>query len=221
MAGFKMFPSGQIRRCQTAFAFLLLSILPYTGFGLDYTIKEVIEVGEADFVPFLGPLKWSPDGTMIAFTKGGVLKVSDTLGNVREVAKLKMGAHRFDWLSNDRIAVQLKAYPGPVMSTENKIILIDVTTGIETSVHEYKTTPDHKTEPGIVAARGPFRSVESSLYYELINSDSTGKNQSVERISFLDNKGEAIRHEHFLRWSDNRLYLVRLDESDSTWLVSK
>jgi len=201
---------------------LLLAFLPVNAaFSLDYVIKEVIEVGEADFVPFLGPVKWSPDGTMIAFTKNGVIKVSDTLGNIREVARLDMGVHRMDWVSNDKIAVQLKGYTGQGMATENRLSLIDVTTGIESPVHEYKTTPDYKTTPGVARASGPYKTVEGNLFYTLTSSNSRGQTPTVERKSFSETKLESIGNNHFLRWSDSGLYMVRLDESDSTWLVSK
>jgi hypothetical protein len=106
---------------------VLLMVFPFdASFALDYVIKEVIEVGEAGFAPFVNPIIWSPDGTKIAFTKAGVIYFSDTLGNVQEVIKPEMPIHRWDWVSDNQIAVKMRAFTGKGINSDNRISTIDV-----------------------------------------------------------------------------------------------
>ena len=56
----------------------------------DYTIEKVVEIGPADWVPFLGPIRWSPDGTIISYFSQEYLMISDTLGNKRQVIRVDM-----------------------------------------------------------------------------------------------------------------------------------
>jgi len=202
-------------------ALSLLILSTNASFALDYVIKEVIEIGEADFVPFLGPVKWSPDGSQLAFIKNGILKISDTLGNVREVGKLDMAPHSFDWVSENQIAVSMRAYPGPSINTEEKLVLMDTQTGRITSVHEFTTSPGYRKEPGKTTSSGPYKTAEGSNYYLFTTYNSKSGNTVVEKRAFSQNKSESIKNDHILNWGDDGLYMVTLDGRDSVRLTEK
>ena len=199
-----------------------LLILPVRGsFALDYVIKEVIEVGEADFVPFLGPLKWSPDGSKLAFFKNGVLKTSDTLGVVSEVTKVDVLPHRYDWVTNEKLAFDLITYPGPGINTDEKLIVLDLPSRQKRSIHEFKTSPGYRRIPGKTTASGPYRTIERNNFYLFTTYSAEGGKTIVERRSFLDDKAETLKDNHILRWGYDGLYMVNLDGTDSTWLAKK
>ncbi len=220
MAGFKSI-CRWLRVPQIILFILLLLVFPNASFALDYKITEVIEIGEADFVPFLGPLKWSPDGTKLAFFKDGILKISDTLGKVSEVTKLEVAPHKYDWISNEKIAVHFRIFPGPSIQTQEKLVLVDVSTGKLSIIHEFDTAPGYRKEPGKTTSSGPYETVEGNKFYLYTTYNPKSGKTKVERKSFLEEKAESLKNNHILRWGDDGLYKVKLDESDSVWLGKK
>ena len=113
--------------------------LPGTSKAGGYKITKVIEVGPAAWVPFQGPLHWSPDGTMLAYFANNYLMISDTLGNTREVKKIDMYPHRCKWVSEDQIGVRLKKKISDD-STLLRLVVIDVGSGRERVVQECMRT---------------------------------------------------------------------------------
>jgi len=203
---------------------LLFSLLIFpvrASFALDYVIKEVIEVGEADFVPFLSPVIWSPDGTKIAFTKGGVIKISDTLGNVQEIIKTEMPIHRWDWVSDSQIAFYMRKSTEQGVNSIKRLSTIDVTLKIEVPLHNFNTFFGYREVEGYSTYAGPFKSVEGNSYYTQTQYSSSRGNQIFIARSFDESRTTTIENDHFLRWSDSGLYKVRVDQTDSTWLANK
>lgn len=200
---------------------LLITLISSYSFALDYKITSVIEVGETANVQMLGPLKWSPDGAKLAFFRHGVLKVTDTLGNVSEVAKLDISQNRYDWVSSNQIALQLRASSGQPMNTDERLILIDISSGVTRIIHEFKTSPGYREIPGKTTSSGPYETVEGNKFYLFTTYKAEGGKTVVERRSFLDNKAETLKNNHILRWGADGLYKVRLDETDSVWLANK
>ena len=199
---------------------LLLVFLPVTSaFALDYTITEVIEIGEAGFAPFVNPIIWSPDGTKIAFTKAGVIYFSDTLGNVQEVIKPEMPLHRWAWVSDSQIAVYTRKYTGHGGDLVHRISTIDVNLKKETALQDFNTFYGFREVEGFSEYYGPLKSIEGNSYYAQKRYSSIKSNISVIPLTFEQSKSAQIANDHFLRWSDSGLYKVRLDHSDSTWLV--
>lgn len=191
------------------------------AFPLDYTIKEVIEVGEADFVPYLRPVIWSPDGTKIAFTKGGVIKISDTLGNVQDIIKLDMPIHKWDWISDSQIAVYMRTFTGQGANTIDRLSIIDVKLKKETQLHNYMVFDGYREVAGYSIYMGPFKSVEGNHYYVQTTFNSSRGMKIQDPLAFNQEKSVDISQDHFLRWSDSGLYMVRLDGADSAWLAKK
>ena len=62
---------------------------------------QVIVVGAGDH----GACKWSPDGTKLAFFRDKTLCISDTLGQVTQVADIQYRPSRFDWIDDSLLAV--------------------------------------------------------------------------------------------------------------------
>jgi hypothetical protein len=211
------------RRGLLSFSFgLLLTVLPVnSALSLDYTIKEVIEVGEAGFAPFVNPLIWSPDGTKLAFTKGGVIYVSDTLGNVQEVIRTEMPLLRWDWVTDSQIGVSMREFTGQGINSNNRLSIIDVNLKKETPLHNYTTFSGYRQVAGHSVYTGPFKTVEGNSYYSQMQYNTERGKETFIPHSFEMSKSETILNDHFLRWSDSGLYKVKIDQSDSTWLVGK
>lgn len=201
---------------------LLITLISSHSFALDYEITSVIEVGEADFVPFIDPLIWSPDGTMLAFTKGGVIKISDTLGNVRDVIKLEIPIHRYAWVSDNQIAVHMRRFTGRSTETVEELSLVNTSANSKSVIHGFTLEYNYREIPGKTYSDGPYTTAEGNKYYRFTTFDSRNKNaDKVDRRPFAANKSDVLRNDHILRWSGENLYKVRLDESDSTWLTER
>lgn len=201
---------------------VLLLVFPLkVSFALDYAIKEVIEVGEAGFAPFVNPIIWSPDGTKIAFTKAGVIYFSDTLGNVQEVIKPEMPIHRWDWVSDNQIVVYTRKSTGEGGNLIHRLSTIDVNLKRETALHDYTTFYGYREVEGYSEYYGPFKSVEGNSYYAQKRYSSNKSSVAVIPHAFEQSKSVQIANDHFLRWTDSGLYMVRLDETDSSWLIGQ
>ncbi len=201
---------------------LLITLISSYSLALDYKITSVIEVGEADFTPFIDPLIWSPDGTMLAFTKGRVIKISDTLGNVRDVIKLERAPHRYGWVSNNQIAVHMRRFTGNGPETVEELSLVNTSANSKSVIHGFTLERNYREIPGKTYSDGPYSTVEGNKYYRFTRFDSRDKNaDKIERRPFIGNKSDALRNDHILRWNGDNLHKVRLDNSDSTWLAKR
>jgi hypothetical protein len=202
------------------------------SFASGYEVTKVIEVGPAAWVPFTGPLRWSPDGTMLAYFANNYLMISDTLGNSREVYKIDIGItpRRFEWVSNDKIAINLPKYKLPDSTLYKTITVVDINTGQDTVV--IADTPRTTWKPvyqraGDTFFEGPFLSLEGNAYY--IIKTYTGRQVKLPRATvsettdeyywFFPDRSPALKENHFIRWGSDGLYLITLDQSDSTWLA--
>ena len=200
---------------------LLINLFSSYSFALDYEITSVIEVGEADFHPYLSPVIWSPDGTMLAFTKDGVIKISDTLGNVRDIIKLDMPIHNWAWVSDKEIAVHMRRFTGNGPETVEELSLINILANSKSVVHKFKMERNYREIPNKTISHGPYETVEGNKYYIQTTYQGKGKKPVNKQLSFISNNSEDIKNDRFLRWSDSGLYMVRIDETDSTWLAEK
>lgn len=81
-------------------AVLSAIILAAPLFAADFEITKVIEVSPADSVPFMWPVKWSPDGTMISYFSKGYTMISDTLENTYQVRKVESLPRVYEWASD-------------------------------------------------------------------------------------------------------------------------
>jgi hypothetical protein len=206
---------------------LLAGLLHSQSFAAGYKVTKVIEVGPAAWVPFTGPLRWSPDGTRLASFAHNYLSVSDTLGNVRQVKAIDSGLmpHRYEWVSNEKIAVMLIRRFG-LDSTFYTLMMIDVNTSQDTVVEKYrensrKLVPDMASD---VLYEGPFLTLEGNAYY--LRKTCTGRLKEIPlgRIAetidepkwFLPDKAPAFKNNHTSVWKMDGLYVFNLDKSDSS-----
>jgi hypothetical protein len=213
---------------------LLLAVGLFLSDGLaaGYKVTKVIEVGPAAWVPFTGPLRWSPDGTMLAHWANNYLKISDTLGNVRDVKAIDSGVmlRRYEWVSNDKIGVML-AKRFDLDSNFYTLMVIDINTGQDTVVEQYKVNPRKRVPDmaGDVFYEGPFLTFEGNAYY--LRKTCTGRlvNIPLGRIAetideakwLLPDKAPSLKENHIIRWGSDGLYLVSLDLSDSSKFAKK
>jgi len=206
---------------------LLAGLFHGLSFGAGYKITKVIEVGPAASVPYVGgPMKWSPDGTKLAYFAHNYLMISDTLGNSREVWKIDIGItpRRSEWVSNDKVAINLPKRRASDSALYKTITVVDVNTGQETTVAEWQTVSN---AAGNTYFEGPFLSLEGNAYYlfKTMTGRSkeipSGRGTAAETIDephwFSPDKAPAMENNHFIRWYlKEGLYEIALTGNDST-----
>ncbi len=209
--------------------FFLLAITPFhsSAFGASYKVTKVIEVGPAAWVPFTGPLRWSPDGTYLAYFAYNYLMVSDTLGNSRKVWKIDEGTtpRRFEWASNDKVAINLPRRLTSDSTVYKTITLVDINTGKDEVV--VSNRPGVLKPVGGLTGRtffeGPFLSLEGNAYYVI--KTCTGKSKEIplgrvretrdKPIWFFPDKAPPLKDNHTIEWKMDGLYIFNLDKTDS------
>lgn len=142
------------------FGLLFLLIINYSNsIAQDYEITKVIKVGPCGGGPLFRPVKWSPDGSMIAYFNRQKLMVSDTLGETREVFTINYVARPFEWISDSEIVLYQREYNNnPYRKYKLSIITLS---GTETVLEEEEVSrfvrprkpsfsPPRKTPTGIV-----------------------------------------------------------------------
>jgi hypothetical protein len=193
-------------------------LIGYSASAGDYTIEKVIEIGPADWVPFLWPIKWSPDGTKISYFYNGYLMISDTLGNTRQVWKANTFPHKYEWLSNNEIIMHQRFMP--VNRTIVRLSIIDISTGQEQILVDNTPPDSNMLAVQEVETYGPERTVEGNVYYT--DEKVAGKSAIIPQSKYLaPGKTLSVAENHILRWGDNGLYMVRAAMQDSTRLSRK
>ena len=191
---------------------LAIFMIHSTTFALDYKITKVVEIGPADWVPFIGPLKWSPDGQWISYFHDGYLMLSDTLGTSHRVRKVEMMPMKYEWLSNNEIILYQKAFISGGKTI--KLSIIDLEEGKEETIVE-QTTKFRDEIPGkYTDYDGPRRTVEGNVYY---TSEKKPEVKTIIPKSKYQVSSIALSQEanHILRDGTDGFYLVRTDFGDS------
>jgi hypothetical protein len=179
----------------------------------DVKVAEVIEIGPCGGGPLFRPVKWSPDGSMIAYFNGQKLMVADTLGKAREVFTIDYVARPFEWISDSEIVLYQREFNNePYRMHKLSIITLS---GIETVLAEEKVpksnisskpsfSPPHKTLSGIV-------------YYESYASTAYGK-----QILTLADKNRSISpsEHHYVTMVGANLYKISLGGKDTSLFLS-
>jgi hypothetical protein len=212
--------------------FLLVAGLVHgLSFAASYKVTKVIEVGPAAQVSYAAPLKWSPDGSMLAFLANNYLMVSDTSGHIREVKAVEIGItpRRFEWVSNDKVALNLRNRSSSDSALYNTLTVVDINTGLENVI--VADTPNAKWKPvnrraGDTFFEGPYLSLEGNAYYlirtltgrskEISNGRGTAAETIDEAHWILPDKAPALGDNHFIRWYlKTGLYEIALTGNDS------
>ncbi|MCX6827813.1 MAG: hypothetical protein NT002_00800 [candidate division Zixibacteria bacterium] len=179
----------------------------------DYTIEKVVEIGPADWVPFLWPIKWSPDGTKISYFYNGYLMISDTLGHSRQAWKVNTFPLKYEWLSNDEIFVHQRFLGGN--RTIVRLSIVDINTGQERVLVDNTPLDSNMSAVQEVEVYGPERTVEGNVYYT--DKKVAGKSAIIPQSKFgPSNKTTSASDNHILSWGNDGLYMVRADMQDST-----
>jgi hypothetical protein len=215
------------------FSFLIFIIpfvfLSFDGKAAEYEITKIIEVGPTDRAPTVWPLKWSPDGTRLAYFLNRSLYISDTLGNSREIIHFDLFPHRYEWLSDNEIIIHLTNYR--TESEVNRLVKVDIGNKQLSLLAEYTCGLGirEKNDPNSFA--GPFLTVEGRLYYRTNVIRATVYDPEIQSEpmpvifpeSAYPRKTEAPAPEqnHILSWGKDGLYMIKGDLSDSTEIAPK
>ncbi len=188
---------------------LAFLMLPAVGQAVSYKIVDVIEVGPCRGGPVFRPIKWSPDGSKIAYFNNKTLMISDTLGNKSEIFKYDLTARQFEWISDTEIVFEQRNYNTKEPRTF-KLSIVSLT-GAETVLEKEDIpisvkpsfTPPKKTPNGVV------------YYYSDIRGDN--KLHILSRPN--DTKPLSAHENHYVTMVDTALSKISLDDMDTTILL--
>ena len=121
-------------------------------------ITDVIKVCEFSARPFGRAVKWSPDGSRIAFFKDGSLCTADTLGRLLEIKKLDLNIREFEWLDTQRICLAQSLEEKGAVS-QFRVSVVDLN-GVETLLESAKLERPKRPSFG-----GPIRTPAGHVYY--------------------------------------------------------
>jgi hypothetical protein len=128
---------------------------------------------------------------------------------------------RWGWVSDSQIAVYTRKSTGQGGNLVHRLSTIDVNLKRETPLRDFTTFPGFREVEGYSEYYGPFKSIEGNSYYAQKRYSSNKSNVAVIPHAFEQSKSVQIANDHFLRWGDSGLYMVKIDQTDSTWLVGK
>ncbi|MCP4705751.1 MAG: hypothetical protein GY865_14220 [candidate division Zixibacteria bacterium] len=201
---------------------LFLFLIGGATYSLDFEITDVIEVSLTSEGHLLTPAKWSPDGSMLAYFFSEALYISDTLGNSRKIIDIDMQPRRFEWVSNNEIALRQRQF------RENHDLYqvvkrIDIDSEKESILAE-----------ALINTALPLEELNNQLELDKLKktvggtvyfSQKTGTTKTfnlVESTEALKNDGKTrASEEHFLRTGTDALYLVQIDQQDSIKISNK
>jgi hypothetical protein len=183
----------------------------------DYTIEKVVEIGPADWVPTYMPLKWSPDGTKLAYFHDRFLYISDTLGNSRQVKGIDIPLHQYEWLSNTEIILSPSSRDS---RSAGQMIVINTDSASEESIEEYIRKRFPESTCKVRDFDGPTRTVEGNVYFRVVTDDNRSI-RFVEDPKKFGAKSLSAADNHFVRWGTDALYMVNCDRSDSMRIARK
>lgn len=200
---------------------LMIFILGGLSQAADFKITKVIEVDDVSFVPMLGPIKWSPEGTNLAYFKGKQLYFTDTLGNSEFIYEFKIHPHRYEWISEHQLVFQFVNHLGHG-SSAYQLVTFDLNTNQETILSEYVYERGYKSVNGNVSFWGPFLTIEGNAYYETHTYTGDESNTSKLDIKYFDSDLKNSSKNHILHWENSKnIILIDINTLDSVLLVKK
>ncbi|SYZ72347.1 hypothetical protein TRIP_C20462 [Candidatus Zixiibacteriota bacterium] len=184
-----------------------------------YKIDRLINVAPANWIPKNGPVKFSPDGSQVAFFYRGYLYISDTLG-LEHQASLDSTIYpvRYEWLSNDEIILQRQILRNT--TAVRRLCVINIDSGEERTILEDVQPVYYGASGDAGSFIGPFLTVEGNPCYILDQPDVF---DIIIPTSTFGGRGKSLAEadNHILQWGADGLYLVRADQGDSTRLTRK
>lgn len=192
-------------------AVILLAFLtlPVVGHAVSYKIIEVIEVGPCRGGPFYRPIKWSPDGSKIAYFNNRTLTISDTLGNTSEIFKYDLIARNFEWVSDSEIVFIQRNYNTKEPRTfKMSMVSLD---GTETVLEHEDIAISVK--PSFAP---PRKTPEGRVYYY---SDIYNANDINILTRSALNKSVLLSESHDVKLINSNLAKISLDNKDTTILL--
>jgi len=193
--------------------FLLVSGLLAAFCGAaDIKVAEVIEIGPCGGGPLFRPVKWSPDGSMIAYFNGQKLMVADTLGKTREVFTIDYVARPFEWISDSEIVVYQREFNNnPYRMHKLSIITLS---GTETVLAEEKVPKSNiSSKPSFSP---PRKTPSGIVYYDSYASPAYGP-QVLTRAD--KNRSISPSEHYYVRLVGNRLCKISLDDKDTSTVL--
>jgi hypothetical protein len=214
-----------------AFTLIAIFSINQCSSAQDFKIEKVVEIGPADWVPFLGPIKWSPDGTKISYFSKGYLMISDTLGNSHQVMKVDMMPFRYEWVSNEEIAITFKGQ-GNGGAIPYKLSLFNINNASETVLEQFMRNGSGDDSVIVSDFNGPYRTVEGAVYYHIAKSAVVGdgdyrsfspsnlKAVPIQSELKTATKSSSLAGNHLVRWGNNGLFKINCETNDSVVILA-
>jgi hypothetical protein len=180
-----------------------------TGRSSDYQVSQVIVIGPGPAGPLFRPIKWSPDGSKIAYFKGQILMVADTLGDSREILTIDYVARHSEWTSDTTVVFVQREYCN---SRPRRFRLSVVSlNGVETILEDESVATSDKPSFSI-----PRKTPSGVVYYF---SDVAGANNLHVLTGTSVKERACLAKHHYVESVDSTLYKISLDGTDTTSAV--
>lgn len=199
---------------------IILLFCTASAFAADIRIEKVIDVGPADPVPMLGPLAWSPDGGSLAYFCRGVLMVTDTLGNSREIVSIPEVPRRMVWTDESHLALHIVLRCGGDTSLHS-LVLVSVADASRELLADFVRTARERSIGGRPYFEGPFRTFEHTPYYVVTEVNARGGGGASRIVSLDEAKSVSVQSDHLFRWSTDSLYACLVSGLDSQAVIRK
>ena len=147
----------------------------------EYKITGLIDVGPG-YGTYVETVKWSPDGTKLAFFDDGNLMLSDTLGNREQIVQIDNIPFMYEWISNEEIMIHLHT---KWVNREqfNQLVTVDIASKSLTTIKEYWRGPKYR-DKNTDSFTGPYKTIDGKVYYET----NVNGIHSIEKTVFPQSK---------------------------------
>jgi hypothetical protein len=202
-----------------AFTLIAIFSINQCSSAQDFKIEKVIEIGPAARGPIYQPLKWSPDGSRIAYFNNLDLMIWDTTGNTRTINTATFPPHSFEWFSDSMLIVHITNYNG-ARGSQNEIYTVNAYSGLTENLENFTRRLDPADTSGIIDFEGPKKTIEGGVYYSIYRKG--GHLTKLMAPAGKYNKSAATSdNNHFLAWGKDGLYKINIDHRDSVRLGPK
>ncbi len=179
-------------------------------------VTRIVDIGPAASVS-LSPLKWSPDGSRLAYAAKGKLMVADTLGVTQEVAAIEWRPRTFEWVDTGTIVVNLERRTSQ-HDVEYRLATFKTARPGEDTLAECSRSLRNPAKTDSGWFEGPLRTLDGSVYVTQ-PSESTGEPE--RRLLSPVDSAKQDKDDHVMRWGSDGLYDVSLQSGDSVKVIDR
>jgi len=208
-----------MRKAFAALILIILLLMPLAAVA-GYKITKVIDVGQGGSA-VNGTVRWSPNGTQLAYFRGQQLYVSDTLGHSRLVTDLGLLPFRCEWASDSVLVLHLQKGPSGIehVFEIDYLATVDVASGQIKILKEYRRLMVGSATGDTNSFVGPKLTLEGHAYYQTnVDAPSNSKTIVGHVVNASKNDKDSSYlpgYNHYVDWGSDGAYLFNVAKSDS------